>query len=880
MKHLVALFLLTSSLLATSPGTPMELKMPTGTADLSPGAQAVAMNDSFILVGVMSASYAPSGGGAVVQGAGEVLVFSASTGAFVRRLRSPEPVASGMLGRYVAIQGSRAYAVDLNSRVCCFDISTGKRLWTNQPSVDSTFGGLTLKSGIIEYLAVEGDYVLAGIPNGWLLDSPSLGFELNQGILSRMSSLTGATASGMVATGAEAQASFAASATRSVGMTVIGEPRRDYNSIANSGVVNIYLDNNQRYYLALPGTAAEDRFGTAVGLMRERLLVSAPGRDVNGRQDVGTVLVIDRATNAVIKNLDAPTVLPTGAAFGSTISVHGSLAVIGATGSCWLYDAVADKLIPLSPPALASSQYGKSSAINSTSTVVADPAATGGSASKGRVYLFQNYSRELPAGSVIASTKTAAPGTATGVVFTGFRETAVSPAGKVMFTGSLSGGGATSATNSGLWSNLGGSLDLVLREGEVVGDRRMASPSRPLFAPDGSGRFLVRQTSTLRQNLFIDNGTSATYSMAEGDQLTVNGSLLTISKIHDYVGRTQASSQALVAYSAKTGTPSVTAQNDSRIGRKTPSFILDEAREGVSAAGLGITYGQIAPRIASSGGRMVFVAAVAGASTATNSALITKNIGIADEAIIARKGDYAPGAGAAKFSSFVGESLNASEVIFRATLTGGTGGATSGVWRATIFSGPMVHCQLVALRGQQAPGFPTGVKFTRFFETFIADGGTILFRAQTGGAGIKTSNDIGIWVCSQNKVFLLLREGDFVPGGRGVRIGAIQRLDLAGSSQYAVLTSLTGTSSARNQAILTGHFLHADSSYWTPQLVLQKGSLVDRSSPMQVKGLKMAGNHIHACGAGSRGIARQVAADGVLFSAVYSSGTDLLFLNP
>jgi len=550
MKRLALFLLFASSLLATTPGTPVELRMPSGTGELSSSVQTVAMNDLFIVVGVASASFSLKAGSPVLMNAGEVLVFNATTGSFVRRLRNPKAVQGGLFGRYVALQGPRAYIVDLNSRVCCFDLNTGRQLWTSTPAEGATVGGLALHSGVIEHLALGGDYVLAGMPAAWTLDQPLQGFEKNQGMVARINAASGAHNSGLFSSFAEAQASFGSSAARAGGMTVIGESLRDYQNLSNSGLVNIYLDTGERYALALPDAAAEDRFGSAVAMLRDHILVSAPGREIGGRNDAGTVLVINRNNNAVVKHLDAPSSLPSGASFGGTIAAHGSLAVIGASGSAWLYDSVADKVVQLTTAVSPTAQYGRSVAINSNSILIADTAATGGTASKGRVFLFQNYSRALPAGSVIATTKTAAPGTPEGTNFSAFRDTALSTAGKVMFSATLTGGGTTTSTNSGLWSTLGGSLDLVMRRNDLIQERRMLTPTKAHFAPDGKGRFLVRQTGSLRQNFFIDHGNSAAHFMAESDPLVVNGSTLTIAKIHDLVGSSQASSVAMVACSA------------------------------------------------------------------------------------------------------------------------------------------------------------------------------------------------------------------------------------------------------------------------------------------------------------------------------------------
>ncbi|MEX2318013.1 MAG: choice-of-anchor tandem repeat NxxGxxAF-containing protein [Pirellulales bacterium] len=59
-----------------------------------------------------------------------------------------------------------------------------------------------------------------------------------------------------------------------------------------------------------------------------------------------------------------------------------------------------------------------------------------------------------------------APGTAPGTNFDGFPSPAIDPAGHVTFIARLSGGDATSENDSGIWSNRGGTLALVVREGD------------------------------------------------------------------------------------------------------------------------------------------------------------------------------------------------------------------------------------------------------------------------------------------------------------------------------------------------------------------------------------------------------------------------------
>ncbi|MBL9114486.1 MAG: FG-GAP repeat protein [Verrucomicrobiaceae bacterium] len=877
MKTFLVLFLASTSLLTAGINAPVELVFPAGSSYISPSYQGVAMNDSYILVGFHYADV-KDGSGKVVPGAGEVQVFSATTGQFIRRLKHPKPMTGAKFGNRVVLCGNLAAVLDTNLRVNAFDISTGNLKWSYRPTDDTE--AFVLHDGFVDHLSADAGGVKLGMSTAWWINYPGLGFYTAQGFVGQVRA-DGSPTTMLYESDAQAMGGFGGSTAVAGNMTVVGSAQYDVGGEANSGLVTVFDGSTMIGHLNPAVAVAEDQFGCAVAITRDRIVVGARGTDLPGRGNAGRVYVFDKTNFGLVTQIDAPAELGAGARFGETLAGHGSRVLIGGTGSVWSYDLCSGDLLRLTSTGATTTGFGRSVAVCSHSAVVADSDATGGTASQGRVYLYRHLSRTLPAYAVVASTNETAPGCKTGTVFAGFGNTAQATNGKVLHLATLKGGESTSATNAGAWSNQGMDYALVMRKGDEFGSDVLSAPIQPFFANDGTGRFLARYVESQKLAIFRDSGTTVSQLLKEGGSLVVNGKHETIAKIHDVAGSTEASSFVTVAASSLPGSGGVTLSNDSHISRHIGVSMVNEAREGLESAISGVNLGQISPRLAVEAGRLAYVAKLANAPTTADSALFVKSLGINNTRAMAVKGDTAPSAGNAKYSSFVSTAINGTETVFKATLKGGASSITSGLWRtALINNNTQVATYPVAIRLQQAGGMPNGVKYSKFMEIFIASSGGILFRAQVTGPSITPNNDVGIWLHSQGVNHLLLREGAPVQGANGPKVGVIQRVSMAKEGRYAVLVSLSGTPSSANQALLSGNFLSSATSKWAPSLVLQKGQFVDRPTATPIKGLKMSANHIDASGSGSKGQASQVSVHGLLFVTEYASGKDLILANP
>ncbi|MDD4734669.1 MAG: hypothetical protein PHP44_01035 [Kiritimatiellae bacterium] len=113
----------------------------------------------------------------------------------------------------------------------------------------------------------------------------------------------------------------------------IGAPQQDLNAIADSGAVYLYENNNGTwtYWKKLDGgNAAGAKFGSAIALSGNVLMIGAPSAPIGGVA-VGLVYVYDLGQDSTpISHVLAGANPQLNASFGSTVALDGNLAVVGA----------------------------------------------------------------------------------------------------------------------------------------------------------------------------------------------------------------------------------------------------------------------------------------------------------------------------------------------------------------------------------------------------------------------------------------------------------------------------------------------------------------------------------------------------------------------
>jgi hypothetical protein len=334
---------------------------------------------------------------------------------------------------------------------------------------------------------------------------------------------------------------------------------------------------------------------------------------------------------------------------------------------------------------------------------------------------------------LIAREGALAPG-AGGAVFSGFSAFAASP-DSIVFTAALRGSGVRTANNNGLWRHRPGGTEMLLRKGDAfeiqAGDVRTVSVIRALPA-------------------------TVPYSSDQARSFGAQGEFRTLVSFTDR-------SAAIVVFPLDDPAYIETMQGDS-----VPSL------SGATLATLGLP----ASGVASSAflGNLTRNGSTIGRGT-------DSGIFLADTQItpVARTGDPAADTGGALFRTLWNPILAGSNTVtFLGALTTGTGeprvtaGSDTGLWTTTNY-GPL---RLIAREGSAAPGVSNGsstARFSRFLaietdplQTDPALQTTTFLARLTNTRGLVTSrSNTGLWTASpEGEVRLIVRTGTPLPVGR------------------------------------------------------------------------------------------------------------------
>jgi hypothetical protein len=191
-------------------------------------------------------------------------------------------------------------------------------------------------------------------------------------------------------------------------------------------------------------------------------------------------------------------------------------------------------------------------------------------------------------------------------------------------------------------------------------------------------------------------------------------------------------------------------------------------------------------------GEVAFRAVLGGSGvTSTNNGGIWSE-GSGNLELVARKGSQAPGApSGVNYSGFGREVLNAAgELAFGAGLTGAGVDATNG---EGIWSGDSAGLQVVARAGDPAAGIIGNVRYDDFTAPTLNAAGQTAFQAFLRG-DVTDDTDSGIWAERSGSLALVAREGSPAPGTpSGVNFRSLGEPILNAAGQTAFHGSLSGT---------------------------------------------------------------------------------------
>jgi hypothetical protein len=377
----------------------------------------------------------------------------------------------------------------------------------------------------------------------------------------------------------------------------------------------------------------------------------------------------------------------------------------------------------------------------------------------------------------------AAPGAGTST-FTALDDPVYNNNNAVAFVGTLSvvSGGATRSSTTGVWSNSGGSLASVAREGTQAPDL----PSGVNFAsfsqialPDANGPILF---ATLTQNTSLGIGRSNDVGIWAADSTdtlhlvvrtgdTLNGkTITTLAFMPVAAAPVSGQTRGFVPSSSDITYLATFSDRTTGIFDVASGSTTEVASSASSAPGTSANFASFGNPAISSGRHNAFRGVLASGSGVTT----TNDVGIwADDSsntlqLVTRTGTgIAPGT-TAPFTALSDPVYNDNdEVAFKGTLKVGTGlaslGTNTGIWAYS--NGGL---EAVALEGNQAPGCPAGANFASFTQIALADQNGAMFLATLTAktsAGVGRSSDLGIWATdSSGDLQLIVRTGDILNG--------------------------------------------------------------------------------------------------------------------
>lgn len=378
------------------------------------------------------------------------------------------------------------------------------------------------------------------------------------------------------------------------------------------------------------------------------------------------------------------------------------------------------------------------------------------------------WSERTGAVSLVAREGRQAPGTPDGADFLSFSPLSLTAEGKLAFNALLitGDGGVVATNNSGVWSEGGGSLALVAREGNSISRAATGVSFTNTTAPaiNRSGQISFRAPITGGGSGVWKQSSGALPAVVlAGDAAPGTGAGVTFSSFSNV---NQFSATGAVAFRALLAGTGITASNQSGVWVERNDALTLIARRGNEAIP-GTTFHSIGEPVMNQHGQTAFLAALVGTGVnpSNNDALWAEKDNVLS--IVARAGTAAPGLGAGfAFDAFGEPLLNGnSDVAFTATLQGGlvTTANNGGVWarqKGTL--------NLVAARAAIAPEGPAGAIFDAFDNLSLNSAGQVAFSATLVGDGVTDANNRGIWAQTLGGALkLVVREGqtlEIAPG--------------------------------------------------------------------------------------------------------------------
>ncbi len=850
---------------------------PTGWA-LGADLNTAALSPKWVVVGDAGAR---DRGGVPLEGG--VQVFSATTGAWVRKILPPGAAAATQrFGGAVAISGDiavvGAYSTNTDRGIAyIYNLATGALLRTLSASdgvAGDQFGRNVATNGTVAVVSAPYD-------------------DTNRGAIYLFNVATGLQIAKLQASDGAANHYFGYGLATEGNIIAVGASGVD----GDKGAVYFYDASTQtlikKYQPA--AWAAGDAYGDALSMHEGRVVIG----NYSGLS-TGKAWLHDLAKNSGV----ALTVGGSGSSYGATVAINGPIVAVSESGNgqgrVHLFrSSDGGFLQTLLPPNgdVSPQRFGFAISLDGTTLLATAPDDSVQASGAGAAHLIKPLTQAMPYTKVVAKGDFApgAPDISYGTIGDAF----INPSSETIFTSTLTGAGAA-ATDTAAFT------DLV-----TLGRQELQHRSREVF----SGQVKYGAISRVSMNDYLlamgyatltgTGVTPANNTLVWYRTQTTSGQLFrTGSPTPDFPGNPILASVPEVVTSNLGGAMRmaaictfkvgglVNAGNDSGLYAASIPAAGSTLREGVTAvAPLNPgtqRIGQFAPRVCHYYTSQIYSTALTSTDTsitaANNTAIFRVSLPALEE-LIAQKGQEAADTlGAAitnvRYSAFIGESSNGDNAaIFRATLSGAVSTTNNErLWRKPG-TGSLVQ---VLSKGDNPTGPGSAIKIVRIINFWgmgsAAVDSQVLALVQLAGTGVTPATDQAlVLVQTDGTQRVLMREGDPAPGCQGAKIGVISRVETdAWLSGYAVVATLTGAPAGTDLALFTGNTYRGNAGDQSPLrrpfLRLRKGQLFD-NQPSKVKSISLPTSSVTASGAGSTGRSRAMSySNNLAFTVEFDNG--------
>lgn len=701
-------------------------------------------------------------------------------------------------------------------------------------------------------VAVEGNIGIVGSPN------MSNGLTVKTGGFLAFDMTTGALLKRFTPTGAAAGDTAGLAVALAKGLVIFSATT--LASPTTGKVVTYNLLTGEEITLAPSDSAAGDLFGSSISSTQSGLIIiGAPGKNTNQ----GAAYIYDLNTISSTNTTELmkiPALQNTAQAFGSAVALVGETAIIAASK---------DSLSIERP-------------------------------NVGSVYVIKPITSQMPLKKV-AARGDFAPG-AESILFNAFSDVCINADSEIAFTSTLTGPGSNAGKDTGIWSTLNpaglelGNKSRNLFDGGVgtinVLTRALLNvPSRAIYQasllPVGKSTAI---SPINNQAIYFGTGTSDFYrtgtTFGTFDTTGLPGANAPDGAVplgFTQIVQSRTADLLSVTCTLRPNVNGTVPTNDSGLfsSNFTTPNAIETRREGFAAFASGPTLGQFTGRVAQHDALTVFATAVAGGAPKTqDQAIFSRTFGGATTTV-SQKGvspvhnaESTPITGAT-FASYIGESADATNVLFRATIAGTPASAfpaaeNEGLWlyngNGTI--GRQILRKGVNLGASTANFIPpqglAGVRIAKFIS-FWQTNGQQLALVQLAGTGVTAANDQALLLLQSNpanQLAVLIREGQIAPNCGNATIGVINRVEVEPHrGTYLVLATLVGAAKGTDLALFQGAsslpVTATTDTLRRPYLVLRKGQLFN-NQPSKVKSFSLPANNLTAAGAGATGLGKAI----------------------